>query len=102
MSENKKWEYKIETAGVTFGNWQLDKINKMGEEGWEAVSLFFGSERSQLYILFKREKVGQASVPSPPSTPSSASAQACPTCGQPLTFIQQYSRWYCNNCKKYP
>lgn len=25
----------------------------------------------------------------------------CPTCGRPLTWIPQYSRWYCYNDKKY-
>lgn len=25
----------------------------------------------------------------------------CATCGQPLTYVQQYKRWYCNNCRKY-
>lgn len=25
----------------------------------------------------------------------------CPTCGQPLTWIPQYQRWYCYNDKKY-
>jgi sporulation protein YlmC with PRC-barrel domain/ribosomal protein L34E len=25
----------------------------------------------------------------------------CPTCNQPLTWIPQYSRWYCYNDKKY-
>jgi hypothetical protein len=25
----------------------------------------------------------------------------CPTCSQPLTYIQQYQRWYCYNEKKY-
>jgi len=39
MSENKKWEYRIETVGVMFGNWQIDKINKLGEEDWEAVGI---------------------------------------------------------------
>jgi hypothetical protein len=38
--------------------------------------------------------------PPPPTTP--AAAQTCPTCDQPMTFIQQYNRWYCPNCKKYP
>lgn len=96
MDGYKKWEYKIETVGVAFGNWQMEKLVKAGEEGWEAVGLFFGSEKAQLYILFKREKFGQTMIPSPPSPPST-----CPTCGQPLAFIQQYGRWYCNNCKKY-
>ncbi len=25
----------------------------------------------------------------------------CPTCNKPLTFIEQYQRWYCYNEKKY-
>ena len=38
-------------------------------------------------------------VPPPPPT---AVVQMCPTCDQPMTFVQQYNRWYCPNCKKYP
>lgn len=36
-----------------------------------------------------------------PPPPPELAAQTCPTCGQPLTFVQQYNRWYCPNCKKY-
>ncbi|MCX8149963.1 MAG: PRC-barrel domain-containing protein [Candidatus Bathyarchaeota archaeon] len=25
----------------------------------------------------------------------------CPTCRNPLSYIQQYQRWYCYSCKKY-
>jgi len=27
--------------------------------------------------------------------------QTCPTCKGPLSFIQQYQRWYCYKCQKY-
>jgi len=27
--------------------------------------------------------------------------RVCPTCGEPATWIPQYKRWYCYNCKKY-
>lgn len=37
----------------------------------------------------------------PPPPPTEA-FQTCPTCGGPLTYVQQYDRWYCPNCKKYP
>ena len=37
-----------------------------------------------------------------PPPPPTAMAQMCPTCGRPMTFITQYNRWYCANCKKYP
>ena len=26
----------------------------------------------------------------------------CPTCRGPLSYIQQYQRWYCYKCQKYP
>lgn len=67
----------------------------------------------------------EAAAPSAPSpTPSALTVQAapvavepekkgftgifrkkgkplCPTCGKPLTFIDQYQRWYCYNCARY-
>jgi len=47
--------------------------------------------------IFNLSRISRA--PPPPPT---AAVQMCPTCGQPLTFVQQYNRWYCPNCKKYP
>ncbi len=47
--------------------------------------------------LFNMSRVSRAPPPPPPAT-----VQMCPTCGQPMTFVQQYNRWYCQNCKKYP
>jgi len=40
--------------------------------------------------------------PTPPPPPPMTTIVKCPTCGQPLTFIQQYGRWYCYKCQKYP
>jgi len=37
----------------------------------------------------------------PPPPPPPPGAQVCPTCGGPLTYIEQYQRWYCYKCKKY-
>jgi sporulation protein YlmC with PRC-barrel domain len=34
-------------------------------------------------------------------TQQQASQPLCSTCGKPLTWIPQYSRWYCYNEKKY-
>ncbi|MEM2961114.1 MAG: PRC-barrel domain-containing protein [Candidatus Bathyarchaeia archaeon] len=41
----------------------------------------------------------KAKAAAPAVTP--AAAANCPTCGGPLTFIQQYQRWYCAKCQKY-
>jgi len=38
----------------------------------------------------------------PPSSPvASTSSPVCPTCGQPLRYVQQYQRWYCDREQKY-
>ena len=48
-----------------------------------------------------------AVITASPAMPAAQPAAAqpakplCPTCNQPLTFIQQYQRWYCYNEKKY-
>lgn len=37
----------------------------------------------------------------PPPPPLSGPQYPCRTCNQPLTFVNQYQRWYCDNCRKY-
>ncbi len=43
-------------------------------------------------------KPKQASAAAPAGQTTAAT---CPTCGGPLTFIQQYQRWYCPKDQKY-
>ncbi|HYB93155.1 MAG TPA: hypothetical protein VED00_03320 [archaeon] len=49
-------------------------------------------------VTFERRRKVPTSPPQPPLT---GEVKVCPTCGNPLTFVQQYNRWYCTNCKKY-
>jgi sporulation protein YlmC with PRC-barrel domain len=39
--------------------------------------------------------------PQPVAQQGQQAAPVCPTCGGPLTYIQQYQRWYCYKDKKY-
>jgi hypothetical protein len=48
--------------------------------------------------IFDLSHISRAPLPPPPTE----AFQTCPTCGGPLTYVQQYDRWYCPNCKKYP
>jgi len=34
-----------------------------------------------------------------PTTPTEK--KICPYCGKPATWIPQYKRWYCYNCRRY-
>lgn len=42
----------------------------------------------------------RARTRAPPPLPAPP-APSCPTCGQPLIYVSQYQRWYCQNCKEY-
>jgi len=46
----QRWEYEIVGTGFT-GAGQVDKLNKLGEEGWEAVTLNASNR-----ILLRRAK----------------------------------------------
>lgn len=37
----------------------------------------------------------------PPPPPPQPPQYPCQKCGKPLTFIQQYNRWYCYTCQTY-
>lgn len=40
------------------------------------------------------KEVEKGSLTPPPPNP-------CPDCGEPMSFIKDYNRWYCWKCKKY-
>jgi len=46
-----------------------------------------------------RAPVAPASAPAAPKP--AGSAYNCSTCGRGIRYISAYSRWYCDNCKKY-
>jgi hypothetical protein len=49
------------------------------------------------YLVVRRRGKVRAQV-APTQT---AHVSYCPTCGKPLTWINEYSRWYCYTCRKY-
>lgn len=40
-------------------------------------------------------------APVPPPPPPARSSKTCPVCGAKCSWIEQYSRWYCLNCREY-
>ena len=72
------------------------------------VGCLLGSIGGVLALLFKPETVPPQQPtaytqpsPPPPVSPQAYTPPACQTCGAPLTFVTEYNRWYCQNCKKY-
>jgi MFS family permease len=64
-----------------------------------AIILLISSYISKMISAAAPVSAGPPPPLAPP--PSPQAVQTCPTCGGPLTFIEQYNRWYCYKCQKY-
>jgi sporulation protein YlmC with PRC-barrel domain len=55
------------------------------------------------YVILRQSASQTPSYGTQPTIQQSQQTQTptCPTCGGPLTYIQQYQRWYCYKDKKY-
>jgi sporulation protein YlmC with PRC-barrel domain len=75
------------------------KDGKIQEFPWEDI------QAAGDFVLLRAKPKFETLTPTPTAAPTQApAAQAqtlCPTCGKPLTYIQQYKRWYCYNEQKY-
>jgi hypothetical protein len=56
--------------------------------------------RPNVKAFFGKGPAGSYQPPPPPTTTTQKTA-TCPRCGQQLTYIEQYKRWYCYNCQQY-
>jgi len=67
----------------------------------ERITKAWAAEINLQIKNLKQRQMLETKPPPPPPPPMTTIAK-CPTCSQPLTFIQQYGRWYCYKCEKYP
>ena len=79
----------VKDVGFTVGKAGIslsveDKDGEIRDIAWENI------QGAGDFVLLK--PAAQAAQPAQPT---------CPTCKGPLSYIQQYQRWYCYNCKKY-
>ena len=64
----------------------------------QSVSQVQSAKKEDLEVVLQEDRTKQVQQ----TVPKKQSAKPlCPTCNQPLTWIPQYSRWYCYNDKKY-
>jgi len=50
-----------------------------------------------LAVFIRRKRAVQKVV----TLPATVSTYYCPTCGNVLTYVNQYQRWYCSRCQRY-
>lgn len=68
-----------------------DKDGETREVSWESEVQGAGD-----FVLLKPQAGTPVAV-----VPQQQGASVCPTCGGPLTYIQQYQKWYCYKDQKY-
>ena len=91
----------VQDIAFTVGKMGMTLIveNKRGESKeipWEQI------QAAGDFVVLKPENVqAQTFTAQPMGVPQQSQTPTCPTCGGPLTYIQQYQRWYCYKDKKY-
>jgi len=65
------------------------------------VKAFFGKGPAGTYKPPATYQASQEPQVPPPPPQGAAQVPACSKCGRPLTWIEQYQRWYCYNCQQY-
>jgi len=97
---------KVKDIAFTVGKMGMTLIveTKKGESRevpWEEI------QAAGDYVLLKPSAAQpqvlgpQPTGPQPMAQPQQPQQPVCPTCRGPLSYIQQYQRWYCYKCQKY-
>ena len=73
-----------------------DKAGEIQDIPWENIQ-----GAGDFVILKQGVQAVATTVPTTPAQPTQPAQPICPTCKGPLSFIQQYQRWYCYKCQKY-
>jgi len=72
------------------------KDGRIQESPWDEI------QAANDFVLLKPKSKVAAVTPTVTAAPAAPTAQnLCPTCGRPLTYIEQYRRWYCYSEQKY-
>jgi len=86
----------VKDVGFTVGKAGIslsieDKNGDIQDVAWDNI------QGAGDFVLLKPN----AAQPVQAAQPAQSSQPTCSTCGGPLSYIQQYQRWYCYKCKKY-
>ena len=73
----------------------------MGGALWLVIILVTGIIGLIVYLVVRKPETPAPPYGPPPGVPPPPPTNACPTCGMPLRYIEQYRRWYCDNERKY-
>ena len=88
--------------------WIYRDAERRGSSGilWAILFFFFSWIALIIWLIVRgpiqsRSRVQHVVHHTAPPPPAAGGGQHCPTCGQPMRWIQQHNRWYCDYCRQY-
>lgn len=81
--------FTVGKAGISLG--VEDRDGEIRDIAWENI------QGAGDFVILKPA----VTEPSTPAQAAQPTQPTCPTCKGPLSYIQQYQRWYCHKCQKY-
>lgn len=89
----------VKDVGFTIGKAGIslsveDKEGEIRDIAWDNI------QGAGDFVILK-SAAAEPSITAQPAKAAQAAQPTCPTCKGPLSYIQQYQRWYCYKCQKY-
>jgi hypothetical protein len=96
---------EIETVGEALGREEvfgtIEAVKTVSDMFMPVGGYLSGTLETRPFAMPSFFDISRISREQAPPPPPPTNVQQCPTCGKPLTFVPQYKRSYCTNCKKY-
>lgn len=91
----------VKDVGFTIGKAGIslsveDKDGAIQDIPWDSIQ-----GAGDFVILKPAVAVAEPSITAQPAQDAQPAQSTCPSCKGPLSYIQQYQRWYCYKCQKY-
>jgi len=84
--------FTIGKAGISMS--VEDKAGAIQDIPWDSI------QGAGDFVILK-PAVAKPSITAQPAQAAQPAQSTCPSCRGPLSYIQQYQRWYCYKCQKY-
>ncbi len=106
VSADGKLVGTVKDVGFTVGKSGIslsveDENGDIQDIAWESVQGAVDFVVLKLAAARTTEHVAAVQTAQPVQQAQQTQQPVCQTCRNPLSYIQQYQRWYCYTCKKY-
>ncbi len=84
-------------VGISKQDFQQSPQPQQQEQGWQRQT----PQQQQGQTTQQQQEQGPQQQQAPQQQPPQEAGENCPDCGQQMRYIDDYDRWYCDNCQEY-